>query len=171
MLNLTITVKNASTLQAGTITLPAENDIIHNFLDGIGIMACGDETENIGWGSSYRGLDEYLGVNEESSLFDLSEALEALEDGIDNWDAFEAACYYFGNFEDAYNTVSEEAYRVYEGCYNMTAVAEQAVEELGLLDHVPETVARYFDFEAYGDDLDIEGQFVFYDGNYYEFFL
>jgi len=43
----------------------------------------------------------------------------------------------------------------------MTDVAEQYAEETGLLDSIPENLRYYFDFEAYGRDMRIEGTFVF----------
>ena len=45
----------------------------------------------------------------------------------------------------------------------MTDVAYQVVEECGYLNNIPETVARYFDYEAFGCDLGLEGKFSFMD--------
>ena len=50
---------------------------------------------------------------------------------------------------------------VYYDCNNMTDVAEQYAEETGLLNSIPENLRYYFDFEAYGRDMGIEGYFVF----------
>ena len=35
---------------------------------------------------------------------------------------------------------------------------------------MPENLRNYFDYEAFGRDLDIEGTFTYYNGNYYEFY-
>lgn len=58
-----------------------------------------------------------------------------------------------------------EALEQYEDCYiyvanNMTEVAEQIVDEQGLLSSMPEDLRYYFDYEAYGRDLDCNGNFV-----------
>ena len=52
---------------------------------------------------------------------------------------------------------------VYYNCNDMTDVAEQYAEKTGLLDSIPENLRYYFDFEAYGRDMGIEGHFVFTD--------
>lgn len=57
---------------------------------------------------------------------------------------------------------------VYSDCNNMSDVAEQYAEETGLLDSIPENLRYYFDFEAYGRDMEIEGNFFYYNGDYYQ---
>ena len=47
----------------------------------------------------------------------------------------------------------------------MTDVAYQVVEECGYLDNVPDDVARYFDYESFGRELEIEGNYIFLDGS------
>ena len=49
----------------------------------------------------------------------------------------------------------------------MTDVAYEVIESCGYLNGVSETVARYFDFEAFGRDLNIEGYFEALNGNRY----
>ena len=48
---------------------------------------------------------------------------------------------------------------VYDGCHDMTAVAREVVSETGLLEEIPDRLQCYFDYEAYGRDLEIEGTF------------
>lgn len=52
----------------------------------------------------------------------------------------------------------------------MSDVAYQVVNESGLLDGVPETIKGYFDYEAYGRDIDIEGTFIQVDNNIIELY-
>ena len=60
---------------------------------------------------------------------------------------------------------------IYSNCSNMTEVAEEYAEQVGLLESVPEELRYYFDFEAYGRDMEIEGKFVFTDsGNCIQIF-
>lgn len=51
--------------------------------------------------------------------------------------------------------------RIYRGCHNMTQVAEEWVEETGLLDRIPNDLQCYFDYESYGRDMDIDGNFFY----------
>lgn len=52
----------------------------------------------------------------------------------------------------------------------MEDVAYQVVNDCGLLDGVPEEVKRYFDYEAYGRDIDIERTFIQVDNNIIELY-
>ena len=49
--------------------------------------------------------------------------------------------------------------RIWYGCVDMEDVAREYCEECGILDQVPDSLRYYFDFEAFGRDLDIEGNF------------
>ncbi|QNL30611.1 ArdA-like antirestriction protein [Gordonia phage SpeedDemon] len=51
---------------------------------------------------------------------------------------------------------------------SMQDVAYQLVDDLGYLEGVPEHVARYFDYDMFTRDLEIEGNYVEYDGQFYE---
>ena len=53
---------------------------------------------------------------------------------------------------------------VYSNCTDMTDVAMAYAEETGLLDNIPENLRCYFDFEAFGRDMNIEGTYVFTNG-------
>lgn len=57
----------------------------------------------------------------------------------------------------------KEDVTVYYDCNDMTDVAYQYVEETGLLDNIPEGIARYFDYESLGYDMKLEGNFIFTD--------
>jgi antirestriction protein len=65
--------------------------------------------------------------------------------------------------DEAIEKVNSGDYRIYSDCDSMTDIAYQVVEECGYLNNVPDTVARYFDYEAFGRDLGIEGTFIFLD--------
>lgn len=53
---------------------------------------------------------------------------------------------------------------IYSGCYDYTDCAYQYIEETGLLDGVPDSIANYFDYEAFGRDMSFEGQWFHTDG-------
>jgi len=60
-------------------------------------------------------------------------------------------------------------FRIYTECYDMADVAFEIVEECGMLESMPESLKNYFDYAAYGRDLDIEGNFYYTsDGIYVE---
>ena len=73
-----------------------------------------------------------------------------------------AYCHCFGewnkrDFEDKYR-----------GEYDsFTDLAEQLLDETGDLDQIPEHLRGYFDYEAYGRDLRLGGDFVEHDGHYF----
>lgn len=50
---------------------------------------------------------------------------------------------------------------IYYDVDDMADVAEQYAEESGLLDSVPESLRNYFDFDALGRDMDLEGHYIF----------
>ena len=50
---------------------------------------------------------------------------------------------------------------------SFTELAEELVPAIGLLDDIPEDVQRYFDYERYGRDLDIGGDYWESNGYYF----
>ena len=67
--------------------------------------------------------------------------------------------------DEAIEKVNNGDYTIYSDCNDMTDVAYQVVEDCGYLNNVPENVARYFDYEAFGRDLGIEDTYIFTDDN------
>lgn len=110
-------------------------------------------------------------VGEYENIDDLNELAKALED-LDSEEEnvlsvmLEDGC----TFEEALEKIKDRDYMVYYNCDSMEDVAYQVVEESGLLDGVPEKVARYFNYEAYGRDLEIEGTFYQINNAYIEIF-
>lgn len=72
------------------------------------------------------------------------------------------------SLDEAFDVVENGDYVTYLNCDDMTDVAYEYVEETGLLDDVPETVARYFDYESFGRDMEIEGHFIKSNDGYVE---
>lgn len=77
---------------------------------------------------------------------------------------------YANNMEQALEEVRQGNYRIYYNCDNMEDVAYQVVNDCGLLDGVPEEVKIYFDYEAYGRDLDINRTFIQIDNSFVELY-
>ena len=77
---------------------------------------------------------------------------------------------YTNDLQQALDAVRQGNYRIYYNCDNMEDVAYQVVNDCGLLDGVPEEVKIYFDYEAYGRDIDIERTFIQVDNNIIELY-
>lgn len=103
-----------------------------------------------------------LKIGEYEDILQLNEIAEEIEEmREDELIAFQAYLeQYANNMEQALEEVHQGNYRIYYNCDNMEDVAYQAVNESGLLDGVPEQVKMYFDYEAYGRDLSIDGTFT-----------
>ena len=72
--------------------------------------------------------------------------------------------------DEALQKVQDNEYRLYDGCYSMAEVAEMYADETGLLESVPNGLRMYFDFEAYGRDMDINRKFIETDSGYIEIY-
>ena len=156
------------------VELPATDDELEEVKARIGISDEPDENGNYYEEYFITDYENDFGykVGEYESLDDLNEIAEQLEDlDEEQKDAVHAytECMY-DDIEKAVETVTNGDYRVYYGCNDMADVAYEVVQERGYLDQMPENLRNYFDYEAFGRDLDIEGAFTDYNGNYYEFF-
>lgn len=67
--------------------------------------------------------------------------------------------------DEAIDKVNSGDYMIYNDCENMADVAYQVVEECGYLENVPDNVARYFDYESFGRELELEGNYILLDGS------
>lgn len=97
------------------------------------------------------------------------ETVETLNDYAERFDAFlddqklafRAACEEFETLDEAFDIIQNGNYVVHANCEDMADVARDYVEDSGLLRSVPENLRDYFDFAAFGRDMEIEGTFVF----------
>lgn len=115
------------------------------------------------------GLNDY--IHEYSGIDDLNKLAEELEN-LDSYelDVFSAMLDYGLDTDEALSKIKDNEYMLYDGCYSMADVAERYADEAGLLDSIPEELRYYFDFECYGRDMKIEGQFVESESGYIEIF-
>ena len=147
--------------------LPVSEEELEKVFKRIGIN---DEYEEY-FITDYESDIDGVKVGEYENIDDLNELAEALED-LDSEEEnvlsvmLEDGC----TFEEALEKIKDRDYMVYYNCDSMEDVAYQVVEESGLLDGVPEKVARYFNYEAYGRDLEIEGTFYQINNAYIEIF-
>lgn len=149
------------------VDLPVSEEELEKVFKRIGIN---DEYEEY-FITDYESDVDGLKVGEYENVDDLNELAEALED-LDSEEEnvlsvmLEDGC----TFEEVLEKIKDRDYMVYYNCDSMEDVAYQVVEESGLLDGVPEKVARYFNYEAYGRDLEIEGTFYQINNAYIEIF-
>lgn len=113
-----------------------------------------------------------LKISEYDDILQLNEIAEEIGNlSDDELIAFQAYLeQYANNMEQALEEVRQGNYRIYYNCDNMEDVAYQAVNESGLLDGVPEQVKMYFDYEAYGRDMDINRTFIQIDNSFVELY-
>ena len=106
-------------------------------------------------------------VMEDTSIQKLNEMAyqyEALPADIRE-DYGELMCY-FTSLDELFRLKNDIIH--YADCRNMTAVAEKVLSQNPAYASLPESVVRYFDFEAYGQYLDDNGRFVETDHGIYE---
>lgn len=65
---------------------------------------------------------------------------------------------YFGSIEELCE--HQEDILHYPDCKDMTDVARCFIEEIGVLGEIPMSLRNYIDYEAYGRDLEMEGNFI-----------
>jgi antirestriction protein len=71
------------------------------------------------------------------------------------------------DFEESLEMIEDGEVRFYFDCNDMEDVAYVIVEECGYLNQIPEHLQNYFDYDAFGRDIEIEGNFVKLDGSVY----
>lgn len=112
--------------------------------------------------SDYETCIAGLKIGEYESIEKLNELAEKFDE-LDEYDKliFEAYTNYT-DFDEALEKLNNNELDgiVYYDCDNMTDVAYQVIDETAMLDSIPEQLRCYFDFEAYGRNLDLEGTFV-----------
>lgn len=155
------------------LELPATDEEIERTLKEIGIS---DEPDENGIYYEEYFITDYetdmdgLKVSEYSNIDDLNELAETIDDlDEDEKEIVNAIMGEGYTLEDAID--KKDDVMIYSNCSNMTEVAEEYAEQVGLLESIPEDLRYYFDFEAYGRDMNVEGHFVFTDsGNCIQIF-
>lgn len=83
------------------------------------------------------------------------------------WEAFSAWIYNNQISEPTKKDFQEAEENYYGSFRNATELAEQICDECGTLDPIPESLRYYFDYEAYGRDLLMGGDFWQENGFYF----
>lgn len=112
-----------------------------------------------------------LKISEYDDILQLNEIAEEIDNlSDDEVIALQAYLEQYNDIEQALEEVRQGNYTIYYDCDDMSDVAYQVVNESGLLDGVPEELKVYFDYEAYGRDLSINGTFTQVDDAFVELF-
>ena len=155
---------NEGKLRFEWLTLPFTDDELQDALKRIGIDGIEYEEYFI---SDY---EAPFTIGEYDNIDDLNEIAEILE-GF-NYIEMEIIETYLDEINDdiheAINVIHNGEYMLFEGCADMSEVAERYIEEMGLLHDVDDNLARYFNYEAFGRDMAIDGNFHEYQDGYIE---
>lgn len=123
--------------------------------------------------SDYSTEFEQLTIDEYDNIYQVNEMAEIMSELDDEQaEVLSIMVNYYGyEFNEALQKVNDYEYNTYYDCNSMADVAAQILEESGYFDKLPDIINYYFDFEAYGRDLDIEGHFYQLDnGTFIEIF-
>lgn len=155
---------NEGNLVGNWIELPKSEDEIKQFLsEQVGINEQYEE-----WAiHDYEKDIDGLKIGEYDNIYELNELAQQMEDLDENQLKALSAFLQDGcKIEDAIEHVNNGDYFVFSDCNDMSDVAYQYIDETGVLNNVPEQLQNYFDYEAYGRDMELEGTFYSVDNDY-----
>ena len=118
-------------------------------------------------------ISDYEGIKceEYDNIYDINERAEMLSDlDDDEAEIFEAVLDDVGDFDEALRIVEDHDYLYYSGCCTMEEVARMYCEDTGLLAEIPVYLRDYFDFEAYGRNMEMSGNFIELSDGFVEIF-
>lgn len=99
---------------------------------------------------------DFYEVGEFENLDKLNEIAESIEDLDDDEGEIVKALMSEGySLEDAIDNAGDV--QVYSGCYSMTDVAYEYIDETDMFHGVPDYISNYFDYESFGRDLSFDG--------------
>lgn len=166
MKKLEVYIENLHNGKNAWIELPTSDIVINKVLEEINpgglhdVIIADYETDISG-----------LKVSEYDNILELNTIAEEIDNlSDDEVIALQAYLEQYNDIEQALEEVRQGNYTIYYDCDDMSDVAYQVVNESGLLDGVPETLKGYFDYEAYGRDIDINGTFIQIDNSFVELY-
>lgn len=100
-------------------------------------------------------IGEFTSIEEINHICELVEELEGspIYDSLD-----EIKSTWFSSIEDLVEHRDDIQY--YSGCDSMEDVAYYVIDESGLMGEISTQLQSYFDYQAYGRDLEISGNFL-----------
>jgi len=109
--------------------------------------------------------------DELEDLYSINEFVQLIEDENVNHSCAQAILNWTQDMQYAINIIKNQEYYFYEGTHNMGDVAYEYLEEGRLISELPENVLdMYFDYDAFGRDMEINGSFTDCDDGIIEFY-
>ena len=147
--------------------IQVSHDDIHYYSNGLGEVATDD---------TYGEYEEYFITDYECDFYRIGE-YESLDSLNNMADTISGLCDYEIDIvkaliNDGYDL--EEALEMkddciyWDDCNSMADVAERYCNECGILENVPEYLQYYFDFDSFGRDMALDGNFIATDTGYIE---
>lgn len=153
---------NSGYLRGVWVSLPLEEDVLEELYGMAEELAIHDYE------------CDFMKISEYENIRELNELAERMEDfGDEEMEVFKAYMDNVSeNVEEALEKIDDHSYTFYNDCKDMEAVAEEYSEMTDMLSSIPDDLRRYFDFEAYGRNMEMSGgTFAFTDnGNCVEFY-
>lgn len=161
---------NEGELLGEWVELPITEEELTAVRDRIGINEFYEEVFLTDWESPFSEVNRIIG--EFTSIEYLNEIAEQLSDIPEcDYCIINALSDFLDDIDSIIKAYEDGEFRLYNDCYTMTEVAEVFLDETGAFANLPDFVERYFDFEAYGRDMEMEGCFSALDnGTYIEIF-
>ncbi|MEG1553991.1 MAG: antirestriction protein ArdA [Rikenellaceae bacterium] len=160
---------NEGELVGAWLNLPTNEEELQETFDKI---CLNDEYEEYAIHDYESGMGE-LEIGEFEDIETLSENIEQIEN-LDEYEYIALRAFLENtvsqDIDNALKNVNDGNFCIYNGCNNMEDVAMEYVYQAGILESMPENLQCYFDFKAYGRDMEIEGTFIFIDGDCVEFY-
>lgn len=144
---------NEGELVGEWVQLPISNEELQEVFKRIGINEEYEEYFITDYECDFYEIGEYENID---TLNEIAEKIDNLDEEQEQVvKVLMSECGY--DLDGAIEKAESGDYRTYSN------LAYQVVDEFDYLRNVPKTVARYFDYEAFGRDLGIEGSFHFLD--------
>lgn len=156
---------NEGTLVYEWIELPATSDELNEVYETIGINEEYEETFITDYEAPFP-------INEHANIDELNDIAAAINE-LDDYQALAFRAHieqygvmYLEYINDALNFAIDGDYQIHEDMDDMQTIAEHLVLDVGLFDYDENNpLMQYIDYERLGRELDIEGTFVFIDGD------
>lgn len=162
---------NEGQLVGEWVTFPVDEEEFAEILQRIGISDEPDENGMIYEGYFFAdwdcgcdfGFGEYEDVDRINEIAESADNINSFEE-----EALESMIDYGFDPEEALDRIADGDVLFYFNCDNMEDVAYEVVEQTGMLAGVDDTIARYFNYEQYGRDLNATGTFIQTETGYIE---
>ena len=109
--------------------------------------------------------DNLFGFGEYSSIQEINEVTERYEElcRYNDEDVIYALADNYSSIDEVENALNNM--KVYYNVDDMEDVARQYVEDTCMLENIPSNIAKYFDYEKLGDNMEYDGDWVWFGKN------